>query len=252
MRTILKKSIVGLVSLVFLVAFNLIIANSACSLTLWYNGESDGYFEFPAIYPFFDTQATVYDDFLVPSGGWTIDSVWAYYSTNFLLPSTSPDAFWEIRSGVSVGNGGTVVASSSMNPGYSVSQDVSSTSPPNYFSTIEVTGLDIFLPGGTYWLAVTPVAPGISPDDERALIAATRGINAIGTPAGDNGNSFVNGTVWNTTHNFASINETNFTGFELSDFSMGVGGTPVPEPATVLLLGTGLVGLVGFRKKFKK
>ena len=35
--------------------------------------------------------------------------------------------------------------------------------------------------------------------------------------------------------------------------SITVGGTPtVPEPATILLMGSGLLSLIGFRKKFKK
>jgi hypothetical protein len=49
------------------------------------------------------------------------------------------------------------------------------------------------------------------------------------------------------------------TSFNVVEISFGgsagldnVNSTPVPEPATMLLLGTGLVGLVGFRKKFKK
>jgi hypothetical protein len=45
-----------------------------------------------------------------------------------------------------------------------------------------------------------------------------------------------NGPPWNTALEVFTISE----------------GAPVPEPATMLLLGTGLIGLAGFRRKFKE
>jgi hypothetical protein len=40
--------------------------------------------------------------------------------------------------------------------------------------------------------------------------------------------------------------------YGLAVHSGNVSVAPVPEPSTILLVATGLLGLAGFRKKFKK
>src|SRR5438034_3393699 len=83
---------------------------SGVSSVLWYNGDFNGVNglanedntalgsgEF----------ASVYDDFNVPSPGWTLTAV---FSDN-LSSTTITGALWEIRQGISEGNGGTLIAS---------------------------------------------------------------------------------------------------------------------------------------------
>lgn len=182
---------------------------------LWYNGDFD----------FVDGLANeqdsfaqgyshIYDDFNVPdSGGWNVTSVFSHDLINTVVTG----ATWEIRSGVSSGNGGTLIAS-----GTTVTPVITPTGN-NAFGfdefQVEVTGLNVNLAGNgaTYFLNVTPIG---SLDGGRSFDSTTSGANCIGTPCGNNSNSFWDSDLFGVV--FVPTNE---AGSQFHDFSMGVNGT---------------------------
>jgi len=205
---------------------------------LWYNGDLDGrdgganQFEGQFGAGFFSEVA---DNFGPTSGQWTVTGV---FSNNIMDPGLNTaitTANWEIRTGVSEGNGGTVVASASNAPATVTPTGRSAFGRTEY--TVEVDGLNVTLdalPAGQfYFLDVVPVVPlGVG---GQSFITTTSGANCVGTPCGNDGNSWWNsnlfGVTWTTTMNLF--------GSGTWDLSMGVIGTagspsPTPTPTPVL------------------
>ena len=72
---------------------------------MWYNGKFNSLTGVANEINTQVSQAAVYDNFIVPSGTWNINTVWSNNLMNF---TTLSQAYWEIRSGVSAGDGGTL------------------------------------------------------------------------------------------------------------------------------------------------
>src|SRR5204862_196963 len=168
--------------------------------------------------------ASVYDDFIVPSPGWNVTAV---FSDN-LANTTVTGALWEIRQGVSEGNGGTLIAS-----GMTMTPVVTPTGRSGFGFTefmVEVTGLNVNLAAGTYFLNVTPIGDLSG----RSFDSTTSGTNCVGTPCGNNMNAFFNSNFFGA--NFTSTSNEG----QPTDFSMGVegttggGGTPSPTPTATV------------------
>jgi hypothetical protein len=180
-------------------------------------------------------ESVVYDDFTITDpSGWTIDRLW---SNNSMQITGVNQASWTIRLGMSVGNGGTVVSSGI---GLATQLPTGRSNPivgfPEY--SVQISGLNITLQPGTYWLSVAPLVGNDSGGVLKSYLSRTSGANAIGTPPGNDGNSFFN-SPW-LGYNYA-------TAF-LSDYSMGVAGTVIPEPSSGLLVVGGGLALIALRR----
>jgi hypothetical protein len=157
------------------------------------------------------------------------------------LNTTVTAADWEIRSGVSEGNAGTLIASGTTNAPTVMPTGRCGFGLCEYM--VEVTGLNVFLPmlpsGQHYWLNVTPVGNGTG----RSFNSTTSGTNCVGTPCGNDQNAFFNSTF------FGAFFTSTMTEGQPYDYSNGVIGTVVPEPGTVALLTCGVGVLIALRRR---
>ena len=167
----------------------------------WYNGERK--FGIPGYanwYASSSKNVRTYDDFVVPNGGWTVVAVFS--NNSFYNAPPVREACWEIRTGVSADMSGTVVAT-----GIGPATQTLNADTNDY--RIQVSGLNVALAPGRYWLSVVPVGPTTG----QSFVSATLGVNAVDDPRRNNAGA-LNGT-------FAPITLTG-TGGTSSEFSQGL------------------------------
>jgi hypothetical protein len=179
--------------------------------TLWYSGDFDGVNGLANEENTLVTDARTYDNFTISDpNGWDVDTLFSHNLMSF-YNRPADGANWEIRTGVSSGNGGTLVGHDTGVP------DTQTFTTGEGFGFIEfetAVPVAVHLDPGTYWLNVVPVGHGTG----RSFNSTTSGLNGIGSALDHK--SFWDSTTFG--QNFAPA--AGALGLSQADFSVGVGG----------------------------
>ena len=160
--------------------------------------------------------------------------------TNNFSNLTPTSAYYEIRQYMSEGNGGTLIDSGTIGGSNFAQNPTGRSGLVGNEYTDAVRFSPINLPAGMYWFAVVP--EDLLTQNGGSFEGDTLGLNSIGTQSSNL--QFFNSPFFGK--NYENAND--FGSFPT--FSSGVlGPGVVPEPPSMIMLGSGLLGVVAYGRR---